>query len=372
MRDALGRLLPLLAAAYAAVALTDLLGDGSRSAGEVAVGVAGTLVLSATMVVAPRLPLTALLIAGATITVESATHADVAISPAATLVSIFVVGRLADRRRAVVGLVVAIVSVLGYYAFSPPGSPAELVSTLAAYGAFWGVAYAWARRDEEAERARRADRALLLAELRTQMARDLHDIIGHTLNVVVVHAGAARLSIHAAPETSRDLLRQIEDVGSDALADLDDAISMLGEASAEGDLRPTTVGIGDLPELVRRFAGSGVVVSLDLDPAAADLAAGRTGREVYRIVQEALTNALKHAPPCAAAVTVRRDAAAHLVVTVQDDGPGPGPGWTEGRGLGGIRERAARLGGTVEVGPVPEGGFRVLARIPRATGGSAS
>lgn len=372
VRDALGRLLPLLAAAYAAVALTDLLGDGTRSGAEVAVGVAGTLVLSATMVVAPQLPLTALLIAGATITVESATHADVAISPAATLVSIFVVGRLADRRRAVVGLVVAIVSVLGYYAFSPPGSPAELVATLAAYGAFWGVAYAWARRDEEAERARRADRALLLAELRTQMARDLHDIIGHTLNVVVVHAGAARLSIDAAPETSRDLLRQIEDVGSDALADLDDAISMLGEASAEGELRPTTVGIGDLPELVRRFAGSGVVVSLDLDPAAAELAAGRTGREVYRIVQEALTNALKHATPCAAAVTVRRDAAAHLVVTVQDDGPGPGPGWTEGRGLGGIRERAARLGGTVEVGPGPEGGFRVLARIPRATGGSAS
>lgn len=360
VRDALGRLLPLLAVAYAAVALTDLLGDGTRTAGEVVVGVVGTLVLSATIVVAPHLPLTALLVAGATITVESATHADVAISPAATLVSIFVVGRLADRRRAVVGLAVAIVSVLGYYAFSPPGSPAELVSTLAAYGAFWGVAYAWARRDEEAERARRADRALLLAELRTQMARDLHDIIGHTLNVVVVHAGAARLSLDAAPATSRQLLRQIEDVGTDALADLDDALGMLGEPSAE--LRPTTVGLADLPALVRRFAGSGVDVTLATEADA--LGQGRTGREAYRIVQEALTNALKHAAPCTAAVTVRPDGH-HLVVTVQDDGPGPRPDHAPGRGISGIRERAARLGGTAEVGPGPDGrGFRVRARLP--------
>jgi len=364
-------LLPLLAVGYAAVALTDLLGGTTRPATEVVVGVGGTLVLSATMVLAPRLPLTALLTAGATITIESALHADVAISPAATLVSIFAVGRLADRRRALLGLVAAIASVLGYYAFSPPGSPAELVSTLAAYGAFWAVAHAWARRDEEAERARRADRALLLAELRTQMARDLHDIIGHTLNVVVVQAGAARLSLDGAPDTSRALLRQIEDVGSDALADLDDAISMLGETSAEGDLRPTTVGIADLPELVGRFAGSGVVATLDLDPATADAAEGRTGREVYRIVQEALTNALKHAAPCAAAVTVRRDAG-HLVVTVQDDGPGPAPAWAEGRGIGGIRERAARLGGTVDLGAGAGGGFHVTARIPQDEGGSAS
>lgn len=360
----LNRLLPLLAVAYAAVALTDLLSTTTRPAGEVAVGVAGTLVLSATMVLAPRVPLAALLTAGATITIESAVHADVAISPAATLVSIFAVGRLADRRRALAGLAAAIASVLGYYAFSPPGSPAELVSTLAAYGAFWAVAYAWARRDEEAERARRADRALLLAELRTQMARDLHDIVGHTLNVVVVHAGAARLSLDAAPDTSRALLRQIESVGTDALGDLDDALGMLGESAAE--LRPTTVGLADLPALVRRFAGSGVDVTLALATPGETPARGhgRTGREAYRIVQEALTNALKHAAPCTAAVTVRPDGP-DLVVTVQDDGPGPRPDHAPGRGISGIRERAARLGGTAEVGPGPDGrGFRVRARLP--------
>lgn len=366
----LNRLLPILAAAYTALALTDLLSDADRTTAEVVVGVVGTVVLGATMVLAPRIPLTALLTAGAAITIESAAHADVAISPAATLVSIFAVGRLADRRHAVIGLVVAIASVLGYYAFSPPGSPAELVSTLAAYGAFWGVAYAWARRDEAAERARQADRALLVAELRTQLARDLHDIVGHTLNVVVVQAGAARLSLDRAPETSRDLLRQIESTGSDALADLDDALGLLGEPSADSrpGLRPTTVDLADLPALVGRFAGSGVEVCLTAE---GGTGVGRTGREAYRIVQEALTNALKHAAPCTAEVTVRRDAE-HLVVTVQDDGPGPRPGWREGRGIGGIRERAGRLGGTVGIGPVPEGGFRVVARIPHGTGGSAS
>ncbi|MCG8150669.1 hypothetical protein GUY44_09275 [Pimelobacter simplex] len=358
----LNRLLPLLAVAYAAVALTDLLSRTTRPAAELAVGVAGTLVLSATMVLAPRVPLAALLTAGATITIESAVHADVAISPAATLVSIFAVGRLADRRRALVGLAAAIASVLGYYAFSPPGSPAELVSTLAAYGAFWAVAYAWARRDEEAERARRADRALLLAELRTQMARDLHDIAGHTLNVVVVHAGAARLSLDAAPDTSRALLRQIESVGTDALGDLDDALGMLGEPAAE--LRPTTVGLADLPALVRRFAGSGVDVTLTVGLATDAEAQGRTEREAYRIVQEALTNVLKHAAPCTVRVEVVTDGG-DLVVTVTDDGSGPEPDWAPGRGIAGMRERAARLGGTAEAGPDPEQrGFRVRARLP--------
>ncbi|WP_344111109.1 sensor histidine kinase [Nocardioides humi] len=366
----LGRLLPLLAAGYAAIALTDLLGGTGRPAAEVTVGVVGTLVLSASMVLAPRAPLAALLVAGGAVVVESAVHADVAISPAATLVSIVVVGRLADRRRAAAGLLVAIASVLAYYAFSPPSSPAELVSTLVAYTAFWALAYAWARRDEEAERARRADRALLLAELRTQMARDLHDIIGHTLNVVVVHAGAARLSLDGAPAVSRDLLLQIEHVGREAMADLDDAVATLRDPAAGTDrpLRPTTAGLADLPALVERFAASGVRASLVVDPAllTPDGAPSyAVAREAYRIVQESLTNALKHAAPCRAQVEVSTSGD-HVVVTVRDDGAGPPEHWLPGRGLGGIRERATRVGGTARLGPVGAGapGFRVEARLP--------
>lgn len=373
VRDSLRQVPPalgVLAAAYTGIALAELFLGEPRSDAATTVGLVGTLVLGACMVLAPTMPLTALTVGGVAVTGESAAAAALAISPAATLVSIFVVGRLADRRRARIGLLIAMLSVLAYFAFSPPASPAELVSTLVAYAAFWVVAYAWRRRDEEAERARRADRALLLSELRTQMARDLHDIMGHTLNVVVVNAGAARLSLDGAPEVSRDLLLQIEQVGRKAMADLDVAVATLREPSADADppSRPATAGIADLPTLVDRFELSGVQVALVVDPSLLTPAGAPpypVAREAYRIVQEALTNVLKHAAPCRAQVDVHASGD-HLVVTVRDDGAGPPRHWRPGRGLHGIEERAARVGGTARAGPVGEGasGFRIEARLP--------
>lgn len=237
--------LVLLACAYAVLALLDLFLGSVRTGTEIAAGVVGTVVLGACIGLATRAPLMTVLVGGFAVCGEAALHGDVAISPAATLVCIYAVGRQSDRARALVGLGAAMVSVTAYYALTPPIVAAELVATLVAYAGFWALAYAWGRGDRAAERAARSDRQLLLAEIRTQLARDLHDIIGHTLNVVVVHAGAARLSLRTDEVASHDLLLQIEQAGRDALAELDEAITHLRDPAAAyvGPAQPVSVGI---------------------------------------------------------------------------------------------------------------------------------
>jgi signal transduction histidine kinase len=237
------------------------------------------------------------------------------------------------------------------------------VSVLGLWLAAWAVGYSAARRREDDDRARQAVRDQLVAEERTRIAREVHDLVGHALNVLVVQAGAARVSLDAAPATSRDLLLLMERTGRDALAELDDVLATLREPAAGPDVRPVAAGVAQLPELVSRLADSGLRVELDVDddvrlPRSLDLA-------VYRVVQEGLTNALKHAAPCTARVGVST-AGDRLVVLVEDDGPGCRGGCVPGRGLTGIAERVARCGGVVEHGPGERGGFRVRAALPLA------
>lgn len=357
----------LLACGYAALALLDLFLGSTRSGTELVAGVLGTVVLGACIGLATRAPLLSVLVGGLAVCVEAALNADVAISPAATLVCIYAVGRQPDRARAIIGLGAAMLSVAAYYALTPPFVAAELVATLVAYAAFWALAYAWGRGDREAERAARGDRQLLLAQVRTQLAGDLHDIIGHTLNVVVVHAGAARLSLESDPPASRELLLQIERVGREALTELDEAIEVLRDPTSvyEGPAQPVAVGLAGVPGLVSRFDGSGVHIILDLDPqllTAAGAPSYAVGLEAYRIVQEALTNTLKHAAPCTVQLRLE-SVGGRLAVAVSDDGAGPAPGWCLGRGLTGIKQRAARVGGTASVG-ASRAGFLVEALLP--------
>ncbi|MFC9970969.1 sensor histidine kinase [Spirillospora sp. NPDC127200] len=209
-----------------------------------------------------------------------------------------------------------------------------------------------ALRAHEAERAAESQRRTL-ADERARMARELHDAVGHAVTVMVTHAGAARLLLGDEREDVRRSLSGIEDVGRAALGDLDRVLGLLdgGEPDLAAALRDLVAG---LPPGLR----ADLVVDGDLPPLGEPVA-----QALHRIVQESLTNVVRHASADAVRIQVSR-AGEEVRVTVTDDGTAaPGP---PGRGLAGMRERAAGLGGTCRVGPGPDGGWRVEARVPLA------
>ncbi|TYK44509.1 sensor histidine kinase [Actinomadura decatromicini] len=208
-----------------------------------------------------------------------------------------------------------------------------------------------ALRAHEAERAA-ALRLRALADERARMARELHDAVGHAVTVMVTHAGAARLSLGDERADVRRSLGGIEDVGRAALGDLDRVLGLLDDAPPP-DLPAALRGlVAGLPPGLR----ADLAVDGDLPPVAEPVA-----RAVHRIVQESLTNVVRHASAGTVRISVAR-AGGGLRVTVTDDGTAaPGP---PGRGIAGMRERAAGLGGTCAAGPAPDGGWRVEARVP--------
>jgi signal transduction histidine kinase len=194
----------------------------------------------------------------------------------------------------------------------------------------------------------------------------LHDLIGHTVNVMLVQAGAGRRMLDRDPEQTRELLAGLEQTGRDALTELDRVLGVLrpdvpGTDSPGAD-QPESAGLANLPELARRMTEAGVRVSVRVEPDLSPLPRS-LDLSAYRIVQEALTNALKHGEAGSARVTVRRDGRA-VDIEVRDDGRGAPPGYAPGRGLLGIGERVALFGGRVEHGPGDRGGFRLRAVLP--------
>jgi signal transduction histidine kinase len=209
-------------------------------------------------------------------------------------------------------------------------------------------------REEEARRR--------LGEERLRIARDVHDVVAHAMVAINVQAGVAAHLIDRDPQQARGALRDIKAASGAALADLRTALGILREGDSGAPVGPAT-GLRDLDELAAGLRAAGVRVELDVadldEVPAAVQAAG------YRIVQEALTNVLRHASASAARVSVAREEGA-VRVEVVDDGVGTGAGGTggTGNGLRGMRERAAALSGTVESGPAQPHGWRVLARLP--------
>jgi signal transduction histidine kinase len=325
-----------------------------------------TLVLAGCLVLRRRFPLATLLIATAALVAESFLHVMTVLSPLATLVTAYAVGQYATPTRARWGPPVIVVAVVGVFAGTPGlprTNPADLVSIVLVWLMVWGLGYSTARRREEQERARRALERQVVAEERVRVSRELHDVVGHTVNLLVVQAGAARLTLDQDPAKARSLLEGMERIGRSTLADLDRVLGALRfEPTGPRDApAPPAPGLASLPELAARFSDSGVDVRLTLDPAL------RLPRDLelatYRIVQEALTNTLKHAAPCSATVVVER-ADGSVVVEVSDTGPGVGPTDGRGRGLVGVTERVAMSGGVLEHGNSDSGGFRLRAVLP--------
>jgi len=213
--------------------------------------------------------------------------------------------------------------------------------------------------EEKAERLEREHEAQALraaAEEQARIARELHDVVAHALSVIVVQAAAADDVFEVEPSRAREPIRAVEVAARSALGDLRRVLGILHEG-AQYAPQP---GLGRLDALVEQVRATGLEVELQIEgaprplPAAVDLSA-------YRIVQEALTNTLKHAAAGHARVRVRFGR--ELSVEVRDDGHGAGES-NGGSGLIGMRERVALLGGTLQTGPRPEGGYAVSAQIP--------
>jgi len=207
----------------------------------------------------------------------------------------------------------------------------------------------------ERERVTEARRAR--AEEQARIARELHDVVAHALSVIVVQASAADDVFDVDPRRAREPIRAIDGAARAALADLR---RVLGTLKGDVELAPQP-GVARIDELVQHVRGTGLDVALEIEgeprplPATVDLSA-------YRIVQEALTNVLKHAQARHARVRVRY--AERLVIEVSDDGCGSVNGVASGSGLIGMRERAALVGGAIETGAAAAGGYRVRASLP--------
>jgi signal transduction histidine kinase len=216
-------------------------------------------------------------------------------------------------------------------------------------------------RAKRLERERAAEAARAVAEEQARIARELHDVIAHNLSVMVVQAAAADDVFDARPDRARDAIRNIEQTGRGAL---DELRQLLGDVRGEPAVYAPQPGLALVEELAAQVRGAGLDVDVTIEgtprrlPAALDLSA-------YRVIQEALTNTLKHARATRAEVVVRyRDG--ELDLLVRDDGIGSGApsGNGAGHGLIGMRERLNVFGGSLEAGPDDGGGFVVSARFP--------
>ena len=217
-------------------------------------------------------------------------------------------------------------------------------------------------RAEYQERERVAETRRAVYEERTRIARELHDVVAHRVSMITVQAGAAQTVAASDPERAVRAMAAVEDAGREALDELRQVLGVL-RADEQGEAFGPMHGLADIPGLVEEIQGAGMDVSLSSESVPTAVPA-RVSFASYRIVQEALTNVLKHAGPEAAAEVRLHGDDQILTIAVTDTGLGATilPG--SGHGLVGMRERATSLGGTFEAGPRTGGGFRIVARLP--------
>jgi len=303
-----------------------------------------------------RAPLAGYVAGSAALTAETLWTTANPISPYANLIGVYSLGLYATRGRARAGLPVVLVGVVLYFAKLP--HTVMPAGVLVVWLLAWALGYGAARRHEEQQAARHAIGRAAVADERLRLARELHDLVGHTVNVMVVQAGAGRRVLARDPATAKEILTSLEQVGRDALAELDRMLGLLRntDPTAEEHCQPA---IADLPRLVERMAEVGITVTLTGDPPTLTVPPA-IGLAAYRIVQEALTNALTHGGARVATVTLRRTGT-DLCIEVHDDGRGAPTGYLPGMGLQGIGERVTALGGSFEHGNGEHGGFRLRA-----------
>lgn len=211
-----------------------------------------------------------------------------------------------------------------------------------------------------AERERENTARIAVAEERARITRELHDVVAHAMSVMVLQVGAVRHRLPAGMDDDRDALVSVEETGRSALAEMRHLLGVMGgDEEAERAPQP---GLDRLDALVETVGRAGLEVRLRVEGESQSLSRA-IDLSAYRIVQEGLTNALKHAGARRADVTLRYTTA-DLWVEVTDDGAGPEPGDGIGRGLRGLRERVKIYEGEMSAGPAPDGGYRLSVRLP--------
>jgi signal transduction histidine kinase len=277
------------------------------------------------------------------------------------------IGRFNTMRLALVGLAALWVTLANVtYQFESSGA-GDYVWVLMFFGAAWLTGAAFHRREQQAReltaRAHRleAERATLIGEERRRIARELHDVVAHSVSVMTVQAGGVRRLLRDDQEREREALLAIERTGREALTEMRRLLGMLRDTSETPSLAPQP-GVESIGALVQAVRESGLPVDYRVKGDPVPLPPG-VDVSAYRIVQEALTNTLKHAGPARAEVTVRYGGDL-LEIEIVNDGAAAANGAGGGQGLAGMEERVSLYGGKLEAGPRRGGGYAVLAQLP--------
>jgi signal transduction histidine kinase len=290
----------------------------------------------------------------------------------ALLIATYTVGNRLEWRRSWVGLVLGVVVWVAWAAFDPMNTTfAERFSALvwlAPSLIAWllGALVRVTRLNAEQRRVNREQRAFqAVAEERNRIARELHDVIGHSVSVMTVQASAVRRRLTPDQAVERQALETVEAVGREALAEMRRMVGVLRESGDSAELEPTP-GLDQVDQLAEKFRTAGLPVALSVTGVARDLAPG-LDLTAYRLVQEGLTNTLRHAQNPGRAEVAIDYGEDRIELAVRDDGQYPvGSAATAeaGNGLLGMRERVAVYGGSLVARARPEGGFEMVATLP--------
>ena len=293
------------------------------------------------------------------------------IAPLAGCSAVFLLAQLPDWRQAVAGLPLAVGVEAIVVNNDPRGQFGQFVFVSLLFTIVWIAGFSLGRKFVEADEAReRAARAELereqrardaVAEERARIARELHDVVGHSVSVMTVQASGVRRLLREDQEREREALLIVERTGREALAEMRRMVGVLRRPEEAPALAPQP-SLGHLDRLVQQAREAGLPVDLRIEGEAVALPAG-VDLTAYRLVQEGLTNTLKHAKASCAHVRVNYGDGM-IEVTISDDGHGVGNGDGGGHGLVGMRERVSVYGGELDAGPQPGGGYRLRAKLP--------
>ena len=289
----------------------------------------------------------------------------------AGIAAFVLMGALRDRTQSAAGLAfgIGITAIVAHN--DPNGGIGNFVFSSLVFTIAWTIGFMVSRKFHEVEiareRARRAEREreersrLAVSDERARIARELHDVVGHSVSVMTVQASAARRLLRPHQDKEREALLVVEQTGREALAEMRRLVGVLKRPEEAPALAPQP-SLEQIERLVEQTREAGLPVDLRVEGEPVQLPAG-LDLTAYRLVQEGLTNTLKHSGASKAEVVVSYGDG-QVELTISDDGPGGAGGESGGHGLVGMRERVSVYGGELEAGPREGGGFRLRARLP--------
>ena len=359
----------LIAAALGALYCVEIATE-SHFAGDRAVSFVAAVAFCAALAWRRRAPLVALALAVVLVELSNLVAPALAETGAflvGILLAIYSAGRHTRGRARIAGLLLVAAAIP--LAAIEPGDPVaftDIAFFAVLFGGPWAVGR-YARHRSERERVLVAERDVraheAVAEERTRIARELHDVVAHAISLIVLQARGGRRMLADDPDETRRALDVIEHAGEQALGEMRRLLGLLRDDEPELTLAPPP-SLRRIDDLVAGIRASGLPVEVVIEGEPVELPPG-VDVSAYRIVQEALTNALKHAGPAHARVTITyaRDA---VDLAIVDDGPGVPSVNGGGYGLAGMRERVAIYGGRLESGARPDGGYALRVRLPLA------